>query len=173
VAPASGWCGSQALMNTPLRRASNVRTAGRLRRHPSSPLLSRLERSVAPSLGLTHKRRPARVGQGEPRYRVLLDPRDGSARRAGRSSRRAACVEPRRRSRPRSRRTVGSASLRQMCPSAHDCPQLPQIWRRGQCLTVRGPWNSQSGRCGMTNMAARAARPIQGVSTSAMALIPP
>jgi hypothetical protein len=36
---------------------------------------------------------------------------------------------------------------------------------------VRGPSNSQVGRKGMTNMASRAARPIQGVGVCGMVVL--
>jgi hypothetical protein len=68
-----------------------------------------------------------------------------------------------------------------MCLAVQGAPQWPQMCRRGQCLLVLGPSNSRSGSNGSRNMAARAARPTQGVGASGMgppldnsrALLPP
>jgi hypothetical protein len=71
-------------------------------------------------------------------------------------------------SRPRSgrvSRTPSGSSSAQACPRVHGAPQSAQTCRRGRCLMVRGPSNSQLGRNGRTNMATRAAKPTQGVST--------
>jgi DNA-binding XRE family transcriptional regulator len=51
------------------------------------------------------------------------------------------------------------------CPLVQSAPHAPQTWRRGQCLTVRDPSKSQSGRNGMTNMATSAGSPIQGTGS--------
>ena len=74
-------------------------------------------------------------------------------------------------SRPRSgrvSRVPSGSSSAQACPRVHGAPQSAQTCRRGRCLMVRGPSNSQLGRNGRTNMATRAAKPIQGVSTCGM-----
>jgi hypothetical protein len=54
----------------------------------------------------------------------------------------------------------------QLCSSVQGAPQSPQMCRRSQCLLVLGPSNSQSGSNGSRNMAAKAARPTQGVGVS-------
>jgi hypothetical protein len=70
-----------------------------------------------------------------------------------------------RRSEPRRGRLVSLALDGHVWPSVHGALQTPQTCRRGQCLTVRGPSNSQAGRNGSPNMAIRAARPTQGAGT--------
>src|SRR5215207_1086565 len=55
-----------------------------------------------------------------------------------------------------------------MWSSVQGAPQSPQMCRCGRCLLVRGPSNSQSGSNGSRNMAARAARPTQGMGVSGM-----
>src|SRR5215217_7126109 len=66
---------------------------------------------------------------------------------------------------PRSRFAVAGRWMLQTWSSSHGAPQSAQTWRRGRCLMVRGPSNSQLGANGSANITARAARPIQGVST--------
>jgi hypothetical protein len=68
-----------------------------------------------------------------------------------------------RRSSPRGSGKLSSASGMHICPSVQGAPQSPQIWRRGRCLAVLGPSNSQSGRNGIANITTKAASPIQGV----------
>jgi hypothetical protein len=41
----------------------------------------------------------------------------------------------------------------QRCPSLQGASHTAQRWRRGLCLTVAGPSNSQLGSNGITNMA--------------------
>src|SRR5436309_1796351 len=52
----------------------------------------------------------------------------------------------------------------QACPLVHGAPHSAHTCRMGRCATVRGPSNSQEGRNGIRNMAARAARPAHGIS---------
>ena len=67
-----------------------------------------------------------------------------------------------RRSSPRRGRTAPLSAGVQLCPWIQGALQSPQMWRRGQCRIVRGPWNSRSGRYGSRNMASGAARPNPG-----------
>jgi hypothetical protein len=61
---------------------------------------------------------------------------------------------------------MGWNGSKHLCPSVQAPSHLAQTCSRGLCLILRGPSKSQAGRNGSTNMAASAARPIQGVGAS-------